>query len=141
MEFTPRIKEAHWLAENFDLHDMIDLSDGLATDLRHLLGKNLGTEILTTALPIRSEAKFFAKENPSGKTALLAALTDGEDYELLFTVAANDAVTVVDDWKLQFPETSLKCIGKITDKPGITLCNDKGARPLMLHGFDHLQQS
>ena len=141
LEFIPRIREAYWLAEHFDLHAMIDLSDGLATDLRHLLGKNLGTEILTTALPIRSEAKLFAKENPSGKTALLAALTDGEDYELLFTVAANDAVTIVDNWKLQFPETSLKCIGKITDKLGITLCDDKGVRPLMHHGFDHLQQS
>lgn len=141
MEFTPRIKEAHWISEHFDLHAMIDLSDGLATDLRHLLCKNLGAEILTSALPIRREAKSLMKKNSSGKTALLAALTDGEDYELLFTVAAKDAVTIVDSWKLQFPETSLKCIGKITDKPGITLRDDKGARPLTLHGYDHLQQS
>jgi len=141
LEFIPRIREAHWLAEHFDLHAMIDLSDGLATDLRHLLGNNLGAEILTAALPIRREAKSLAKESPSGKTALLAALTDGEDYELLFTVAAKDAVPVLDEWKLQFPKTSLKCIGKITDKPGITLHDDKGARPLTLHGYDHLQQS
>jgi len=141
LEFIPRIREAHWLAEHFDLHAMIDLSDGLATDLRHLLGKNFGAEILTAALPIRREAKSLAKENPSGKTALLAALTDGEDYELLFTVAAKDAVSLLDDWKLQFPRTSLKCIGKIVDKPGITLRDDKGARPLTLHGYDHLQQS
>ena len=141
LEFIPRIKEAHWLSEHVNIHAMIDLSDGLATDLRHLLGKNLGAEILTTALPIRREAKSLAKENPSGQTALLAALTDGEDYELLFTVAAKDAVSLLDDWKLQFPRTSLKCIGKIADKPGITLRDDKGARPLTLHGYDHLQQS
>ena len=141
LEFTPRIKEARWLAKHFDLHAMIDLSDGLATDLRHLLGKNFGAKILTTALPVRREARLLAKENPSGKSALLAALTDGEDYELLFTVAAKYAVALLDDWNLKFPETSLKCIGKITDKPGITLRDDKGARPLSLHGYDHLQQS
>ncbi len=141
LEFIPRIKEAHWLAKHFDLHTMIDLSDGLATDLRHLLVKNLGADILTNALPVRREARLLAKENPSGKTALLAALTDGEDYELLFTVAAKDAVALLDNWNLKFPETSLKCIGKITDKPGITLRDDKGAKPLTLHGYDHLQQS
>ena len=141
LEFTPRIKEAHWLSEHVNIHAMIDLSDGLATDLRHLLVKNLGAEILTNALPVRREARLLAKENPSGKTALLAALTDGEDYELLFTVAAKDAVTLLDNWNLKFPETSLKCIGKITDKPGITLRDDKGARPLTFHGYDHLQQS
>ena len=141
LNFEPRIPEGPWLAQEFDIHAMIDLSDGLATDLRHLLGKNFGAEILTAALPIRREAKSLAKENPSGKTALLAALTDGEDYELLFTVAAKDAVSLLDDWKLQFPRTSLKCIGKIVDKPGITLRDDKGARPLTLHGYDHLQQS
>ncbi len=141
LEFTPRIKEAHWLAENFDLHAMIDLSDGLATDLRHLLHKNRGAEILTKTLPVRREARLLAKENPGGKTALLAALTDGEDYELLFTVAAKHAVTLLDDWNLQFPETSLKCIGKITDKSGITLRDDKGIKPLTIHGYDHLQQS
>ena len=141
LEFIPRIKEAHWLSEHVNMHAMIDLSDGLATDLRYLLVKNLGAEILTTALPVRREARLLAKENPSGKTALLAALTDGEDYELLFTVAAKDAVALLDNWNLQFPETSLKCIGKITDKPVITLRDDKGARPLTLHGYDHLQQS
>jgi len=139
--FTPRIKEAHWLTKHFDLHAMIDLSDGLATDLRYLLDKNLGAEILTNALPVRCEARLLAKENPSGKTALLAALTDGEDYELLFTVAAKYAVALLDDWNLKFPETSLKCIGKITDKPGITLRDDKGIKPLTIYGYDHLQQS
>jgi len=141
LEFTPRIKEAHWLSGHVNIHAMIDLSDGLATDLRHLLDKNLGAEILTNALPVRHEAKLLAKENPSGKPALLAALTDGEDYELLFTVAAKDAVALLDNWNLKFFETSLKCIGKITDKPGITLRDNKGARPLTLHGYDHLQQS
>jgi len=140
LDFEPRIPEGHWLAQEFDIHAMIDLSDGLATDLRHLLGKKLGAELLTTAVPISHAAKLRAKETPLGKTALLAALTDGEDYELLFTLPAGDAVKLHDAWKDKFPDLSLKCIGKITGEPGIILRDEKGIHPLNIHGYDHLQK-
>ena len=141
LNFTPRLKEARWLSDQDIVHAMIDLSDGLATDLRHLLSDQTGAELLTRALPIRRAAKERARDNPSGKTALLAALTDGEDYELLFTVSSKDAVPMLDGWKSAFPETPLHCIGKITDQPGIALRDDKGLKPLTLHGYDHLEQS
>lgn len=141
LNFTPRLKEARWLSDQDIVHAMIDLSDGLATDLRHLLSDQTGAELLTRALPIRRAAKERARDNPCGKTALLAALTDGEDYELLFTVSSKDAVPLLDGWKSAFPETPLHCIGKITDQPGIALRDDKGVKPLTLHGYDHLEQS
>ena len=141
LNFTPRLKEARWLSDQDIVHAMIDLSDGLATDLRHLLSDQTGAELLTRALPIRRAAKERARDNPSGKTALLAALTDGEDYELLFTVSSKDAVPLLDGWKSAFPKTPLHCIGKITDQPGIALRDDKGVKPLTLHGYDHLEQS
>jgi thiamine-monophosphate kinase len=141
LNFTPRLKEARWLSDQDIVHAMIDLSDGLATDLRHLLSDQTGAELLTRALPIRHAAKERARDNPSGKTALLAALTDGEDYELLFTVSSKDAVPLLDGWKSAFPKTPLHCIGKITDRPGIALRDDKGVKPLTLHGYDHLEQS
>ena len=141
LNFDPRLKEACWLSDQDIVHAMIDLSDGLATDLRHLLSDQTGAELLTRALPIRRAAKERARDNPSGKTALLAALTDGEDYELLFTVSSKDAVPLLDGWKSAFPETPLHCIGKITDQPGIALRDDKGVKPLTLHGYDHLEQS
>ena len=141
LNFDPRLKEARWLSDQDIVHAMIDLSDGLATDLRHLLSDQTGAELLTRALPIGRAAKERARDNPSGKTALLAALTDGEDYELLFTVSSKDAVPLLDGWKSAFPETPLHCIGKITDQPGIALRDDKGVKPLTLHGYDHLEQS
>ena len=141
LNFDPRLKEARWLSDRDIVHAMIDLSDGLATDLRHLLSDQTGAELLTRALPIRRAAKERARDNPGGKTALLAALTDGEDYELLFTVSSKDAVPLLDGWKSAFPETPLHCIGKITDQPGIALRDDKGVKPLTLHGYDHLEQS
>ncbi|MDG2212743.1 MAG: thiamine-phosphate kinase [Verrucomicrobiota bacterium] len=141
LNFIPRIVESQWLTDSFNIHAMIDLSDGLASDLRHLLTTLTGAEILTSSLPIRHAARENAQANPSNKTALLAALTDGEDYELLFTVSPEDAVTVLDEWKKQFPDTSLKCIGKIIDQPGIHLRDGNGTKPLTLHGYDHIQKS
>mgnify|MGYP001166406201 FL=1 len=140
LDFEPRIFEAQWLAQEFNIHAMIDLSDGLATDLRHLIGKKLGAELLTTAIPVSRAAKLHAKANPSGKNSLLAALTDGEDYELLFTLPGEEAVKLHDGWKEKFPDLSLKCIGKITGEPGIILRDKKGIHPLNVHGYDHLQK-
>ncbi len=141
LNFIPRIAESQWLTDSFNIHAMIDLSDGLASDLRHLLTTHTGAEILASALPIRRAARENAQANPSSKTALLAALTDGEDYELLFTVSPKNAITVLDEWKTQFPDTPLKCIGKIIDQPGIHLRDENGTKPLTLHGYDHLQKS
>ncbi len=141
LTFEPRLAEARWLSNAFNIHAMIDLSDGLATDLRHLLSENIGAELRSPAIPISRTAKLAAKENPSSKTALLAALTDGEDYELLFTVSPKDAVAVLDGWKTRFPDIPLHCIGKITNTRGITLRDEKSARTLTLHGYDHLEQS
>ena len=141
LNFIPRIAESQWLTDSFNIHAMIDLSDGLASDLRHLLTTHTGAEILASALPIRRAARENEQANPSSKTALLAALTDGEDYELLFTVSPKNAITVLDGWKTQFPDTPLKCIGKIIDQPGIHLRDENGTKPLTLHGYDHLQKS
>jgi thiamine-monophosphate kinase len=122
LDFEPRLAEARWLADNFPVHAMIDLSDGLAGDLRHLLkAGGLGAELLKSAIPISRAAKEIARKNPFMKTPFTAALTDGEDFELLFTVAAGGAVKLLDAWKKQFPRLKLSCIGKIVVGEGIAL--------------------
>src|SRR5882724_8825839 len=115
LEFEPRLAEARWLAQTFQVHSMLDISDGLAGDLRHILrASRVGAELLSSAIPISREAKRAGKAGGSAKPPLLAALTDGEDFELLFTIAGRDAVPLLDAWKKQFPAVSLNCIGKIT---------------------------
>ena len=129
--------EGRWLAENFSIHAMLDVSDGLATDIRHLLSASkVGAELLASSIPISREARRAGKLE-SGTPPLLAALTDGEDFELLFTVAGRDAVPVLDSWKARFPGLPLACIGKITEQDGVTIRDRQGVRPLAAHGYVH----
>jgi thiamine-monophosphate kinase len=138
LDFEPRLAEARWLADHFLPHAMIDLSDGLAGDLRHLLrASGVGAELMSSAIPISRSAKLASRAESSAKPPLLAALTDGEDFELLFTVASREAVPLLDGWKVQFPKLKLSCIGKITSGSGLTLRDKTGVRPLRTHGYTH----
>src|SRR5262249_40363929 len=92
LDFEPRLAEARWLAEHFPIHAMMDISDGLAGDLRHILkASGVGAELLKKTLPASRAAKLAAKSGDTAKSAALAALTDGEDFELLFTLASSQA--------------------------------------------------
>lgn len=138
LEFEPRLAEGRWLAQHFQIHAMLDISDGLAGDLRHILrASRKGAELLATAIPISRAARQAQRAESASKPPLLAALTDGEDFELLFTVASRDAVPVLDGWRRQFPDVPLTCIGKITTGEGITIRDKEGVRPLTAHGYMH----
>lgn len=142
LEFVPRLTEARWLADHFPIHAMIDLSDGLAGDLRHILeASQVGAELLAGAIPISRVAKNNAKTESPAKPPLLAALTDGEDYELLFAVPASKAVSLLDGWKARFPDTRLSCVGKITAERGLRLRDKEGVRTLAAHGYTHFAKS
>lgn len=138
LDFEPRLAEARWLARHFSLHAMIDLSDGLAGDLRHVMkASRVGAELLAAAIPISREARRAGKAESSALPPLLAALADGEDFELLFTVASRDAVPLLDAWKKQFPNVRLSCIGKMTAGDSLTIRDKEGVRPLTAHGYVH----
>jgi len=138
LDFEPRLVEARWLAEHFKIHALMDLSDGLAGDLRHIVNASkVGAVLLKTALPIARAAKLRAKETDNAKPAALAALTDGEDFELLFTIASKDAVKLLDGWKKEFPGLKLSCIGKIVAGEGIELRDKNGSHKLNANGYVH----
>ncbi len=142
LDFTPRVAEGQWLAENFQIHSMIDVSDGLAGDLRHLLGHgHVGAELLSDAIPITRAARLQARSESAAKPPLLAALTDGEDFELLLTIASKDAVKLLDAWKARFPALKLSCIGRITKNPGVRLQDQNGVKNLSMHGYTHFTGS
>jgi len=136
--FEPRLDEARWLAEHFHLHALMDLSDGLGGDLRHILNASqVGAAILKSAVPVSRAAKQHAKENSAAKPAFVAALTDGEDFELLFTIASKDAVKLLDAWQKKFPKLKLSCIGKIVAGEGIVIRDKIGTHTFNAHGYVH----
>jgi thiamine-monophosphate kinase len=141
IEFEPRLAQGKWLASTSKVHAMIDLSDGLAGDLRHILkASQVGAELLSDSIPVSRAAKLQARGESAQKSPLLAALTDGEDFELLFTVAAKDAVSVLDGWKAAFPEVKLSCIGRIIAGSGVKLRTAEGLRELNVEGYAHFDK-
>lgn len=82
LRFAPRVKEALLLREDFDVRAMIDLSDGLASDLRHISeASRCGAVLRRAALPVSEVAL-----SQHGDEAWRAALGDGEDFELCFAL-------------------------------------------------------
>jgi thiamine-monophosphate kinase len=138
LDFAPRLAEAHWLAAHFPLHAMIDVSDGLAGDLRHILRlSQVGAELLSRAIPVSRAAKWQTRAESSSQPPLLAALGDGEDFELLFALGSGHAVALQDAWKKQFPKLRLSCIGRITAERGLKLRDNTGIHALETHGYIH----
>lgn len=83
---TPEAKVlvARHLTKSFSISAMIDLSDGIATDLRHICEESgTGAEVETGSLPLSGEFHELMKKN--GCDPVDFALTAGEDFELLFT--------------------------------------------------------
>ena len=102
LSFEPRLAESHWLTRNFRVHAMMDLSDGLGSDLPRLArASGIGFEIDVSALP---KNEGCTEEE---------ALTDGEDYELLFAVSNDVGPKLEREWKHAFPDLPLTCIGSL----------------------------
>lgn len=99
--FTPRLAEGRWLARQPAVRAMMDVSDGLAKDLRALAPRGGAPALEAAALPRRVGAD------------VRAALSDGEDYELVFALARSaDPAAFTGRWRRAFPRTRLTCIGR-----------------------------
>lgn len=87
---TPRIVLAKQLHQHVHVHAAIDVSDGFSLDLdRMLAASRVGIEMNLDAIPISEAAHELSLQ--SGRTPLEHAWSDGEDFELIFTVDADDA--------------------------------------------------
>jgi thiamine-monophosphate kinase len=105
LEFIPRIVESRWLTENFPIHAMMDLSDGLGADLPRLArASSVGFELDEAALPLNRGC------------TMKQAMSDGEDYELLFAVSPRHSPRLLKSWRKRFPKLLLTRIGKLNSK-------------------------
>ena len=135
LTFTPRVNEARWLVGNFPVHAMIDLSDGLSSDLQRLVeASRPGTafEIHAAEIPIARAARG----------SLTAALRDGEDFELLFTIDPREVTALRKKWARRFA-LELTEIGRVVrSRRKVTIITVNGSRkPLAPAGYDHFATS
>ncbi len=121
----PQVAEGLWLGTRPEVHAMMDLSDGLASDIRHILERSYcGAELDTERIPVAAGAD------------LRLAACGGEDYKLLFTADTAAAERLAADFRNRFG-VPLYPIGRITD--GAELVWRQNGRPIELdwHGFSH----
>jgi len=122
LKFVARIAESRWLTRNFPIHAMMDLSDGLGADLPRLArASKVGFDIQLKNLPVARGATIDK------------AISEGEDYELLFAVATRDRNRLEREWRRNFPKLLLTRIGSLNRKSQVA------NRKLPL-GYVHFQQ-
>jgi thiamine-monophosphate kinase len=131
LTFTPRVREALELHALADLHAMIDISDGLAADVHHLLEEShCGAVLRAETIPITDEARRMA----DGRSPLEHALADGEDFELVFAVSPEDGRSLLRTQPVA--GVTLVHIGECVEQ-GFWLEEAGRRRPLAPMGYVH----
>ncbi len=124
LTFQPRLKESKYLVKYFKPTAMIDISDGLAPDLKHILeASDVGAHLIEENIPVHADV------------SVVNAMYDGEDFELLFTLPKAQAK------QLMKRKLTMKFypIGEIVDKKDKFCVIDREGRKkdLTRKGFQH----
>jgi len=128
LSFVPRLKPARYLTRHFLVRSMMDISDGLVRDLgRMARASGLGAVLDEKDIPV----------HPSGR-GLASALYDGEDFELLFSLAPRDAASLMRRVELKKTPVRFYPVGRMDRSfRGVWLNGVKGRRRLRPSGFSH----
>ena len=138
---NPRISEAQYLCEHILLNSMIDVSDGLASELNHICRcSNVGATIDENLIPLEPGIEELASQ--CGESAIDYALTGGEDFELVFTARMGNVEHIKKDFEQKF-KLALTKVGQIVEaKYGITMSTSAGNRiPLDYKGWNHFDSN
>jgi len=122
------------IIKKFSPTSMIDVSDGLLSDLRHICtASRKGFSLCKEKIPLSDELVEYCKKNASDP--FLYALESGEEYEIIFTTAVSPD-KIKKNFSNILPVTS---IGKITDNNYVLSENGKESL-VQIKGFDHFKK-
>jgi thiamine-monophosphate kinase len=135
----PHLSEGRWLASTGGVHAAIDVSDGLSSDLSHILEESgVGARIRAEALPISEALRYFCRR--FAKSPVEYALSGGEDYVLLVTAAADQAGRIARAFEAVFSRP-LSAIGEITDSRVMELIRpNEAVTRIEPSGWDHFKR-
>jgi len=130
------LREGRFLAQQRCVHAMIDVSDGLSSDLAHIVEEsNAGARIYEEKISLSSNLKKFCTQ--FNFNLVKFALAGGEDYTLLLTIPPEYAGNVADNYRKSFQQP-LYSIGEITDSHKIELIRPDGEiRVITPTGWNH----
>jgi thiamine-monophosphate kinase len=135
----PHLREGRLLAAATGVRAAIDVSDGLSSDLGHILEQSrVGAWIDAEKLPISGNLRHFCRR--FDRSPVEYALTGGEDYTLLLTVASERADAVARAFESAF-DRPLFAIGAITESMGMVLLQAGGdTLSISATGWDHFKR-
>ena len=127
----PRLALGQWLARQRLATSMMDISDGLSSDLPRLCAASrVGARIEAAKVPLAGPSVGTSNQQFD---ALSLALNGGDDYELLFTVSKKNATRI----PRSFQAIALTNIGEVTsDRRIVTVEQDQTTKPLVPRGWD-----
>lgn len=137
----PRVKEARILAKSGYVTSMIDISDGLASEVNHICEMSgTGAHVHKKDIPLSDNVRQVAKY--TNRNPYDFALYGGEDYELLFTCQP-DKVLFLTEEIFKKTGTKLTVVGKIyAASLSVTIEDDSSKiTPLYPRGYDHFANS
>lgn len=134
----PRLREARFLRQHATLHSLLDLSDGLSGDLRHICeASRVGAQIEADAVPVHEETRRIAHALQADPLSF--ALHGGEDFELCFTAPPMQIGSIRADFDQAF-HRSLTRVGTIHGSEGVTLKQPDGSEAILpTRGYDHFR--
>jgi len=116
---------------------MMDISDGLATDLAHICtASGVGAEIQQEKLPVASTLRQAAAEQQVEVDDWI--LKGGEDYQLLFTVKPSDEKKLLQRVAEEMGR-EIFAVGRIIEGQGVYLCNQNKREEISYQGYDHFK--
>jgi len=131
----PRVREGRFLAASVNVHAMMDLSDGLSSDLGRL-ARASGCGATVADVPVHPAADAVARV--AGSDARAYALDGGEDFELLVSIAPRAFGYLAQRFERRFGKP-LIAVGRLDVEPGLRITDGTGERELVAAGFDHLR--